>query len=415
MHNPPDGSDARGRGSGAGLDGHVLRELTRRQALHGGLIGIGALSGFQLLAACGGDEPEGQSSGAAATATKPDVTRRYDPDAPAGTPAGLPRVMGFVQPAPDPFWSGITRAFRMGCEDTGLEFKLGTSNGDPARVVDLMNQHLAQGSCGMVVPPYAPPAQKPIVLQGLEKGLMMIAINTAPGTMQVQGNEPELGTQMATTAAEFINEELGGEAQVAYFNQDNVESLRGRSTTFRKVLQEKAPGARIVQDITSTKNNADEGFQFMDATMTKHRDVRVVLGPGLMMMGVLASFEASKKDPTDWFLAGIGGTPQEVEAVRKPSSAFKATFGSPWNQWSYMWARFIGEWNEGKSVPMAMSARTVVLTSLDEKILDDFLVTEEDPRASWESGRSLKDNDLFGNINYDQREQYLTEVWTPPQ
>ena len=164
----------------------------------------------------------------------------------------------------------------------------------------------------------------------------------------------ETGKRLADAAAAYINDKLGGKANVVLLTQDQIEFLAPRFQAFRDVLKA-MPGVTIVADITPEPGQ--QGGRLRDDEHASSRpipDIDVVLGADTVVLGALAALEAAGKARPDQFLGGIDGEPEAVAAIRKPDSPYKASIALSSPVFGYAMGQHAADWLEGKSIPQAM-------------------------------------------------------------
>jgi ABC-type sugar transport system substrate-binding protein len=389
-----------------------MEALTRASFLRRsvvGAVGVTSLSG--LLAACGSDSGSGGSttSGSAAASTlKPDISARFDPSVAAGAkPSGLPGSFNYVAFSTDPFWVDFSKAFKQGSDAVGLEFGDANAQGDVAKYLDLVQQQLTRGTAGTFLSPMDPRAELTLAQQGIDNGVYVVALQLNPGITQITENQGTVGRRIGEEAARYINDQLGGRAEVLLFNEGTaIASIKQRWDGVRAALRANAPGARIVKDLTP-RNTADDGFKQASSAFAANPDIKVVIGPALATLGAFSALESTGKATDDMYIASVGGTTDELKAIRK-GGAYKGSWADPWLLVGYMCALWTRDWLDGKPVPMGVELAPQLLTIDNlQKYADDMA----DPSGVIADGRVDGYVDLWGTINYATRDQYYRDLW----
>jgi ribose transport system substrate-binding protein len=220
-----------------------------------------------------------------------------------------------------------------------------------------------------------------------------------------------VGGALATHAAAYIRDHLGGKANVVILNQDSIEAVKPRFQAMRDAIG-KVPGAKIVADIEPQKTDRDTAFQTMNTILQKNPTIDVVLGADAVSLGALAALEAAGKASPKMYVGGIDGEPEARQRIQKPNSPYKATVAFGTQVFGYGMGYFVGDWLAGKSIPQGIQALGVLLNSAD--VIKQYDTDIGDPTATWKSvDRRARYVKLFGNITYDTRGQYLDYVWKP--
>jgi ribose transport system substrate-binding protein len=143
-----------------------------------------------------------------------------------------------------------------------------------------------------------------------------------PATSLLNAPQYLTGKVLAESAAAYINDKLGGKANVVILSHDSMEFLAPRFAAMRDTFKPMA-GVTIVADISPNPVNKEGGFATMSTILQAHPDVDVVLGADTVVLGAMAALEAAGKARPDQFLGGIDGEPEAVDppaqrAVRRP-------------------------------------------------------------------------------------------------
>ena len=143
-------------------------------------------------------------------------------------------------------------------------------------------------------------------------------------------NAPQYATGKALTdaAVAYINDHLGGKANVVLLTQDQIEFLAPRFAAMRDGLKG-LPGVTIVADITPNPVNKEGGFATMSTILQAHPDIDVVLGADTVVLGALAALQAAGKARPDQFLGGIDGEPEAVAEIKKGGAPTRRASACP--------------------------------------------------------------------------------------
>lgn len=388
--------------------------------------GIGALA-----AACGGGDDSGvggttadasgtapldtgtapqEETTTAASGTEPAPLPPYDPNAPAGSAPDLPRRLAFANQSDAEFFLAFQRGLEAAAADFDLEFVSAISDGDPARNVEQIESFLARGIAALAVAPGDAAAQRDVLTRAIDSGVAVETIISAPSTIQININQFDAGYAQGLLAAEYITRELGGEAEVAYFNLDSAEALQPRHQGVLAALETAGPGVSVVSDIEPDEWTVDSVFDAMSTVLQAHPNVKVVLGSDFAALGALAAFEAAGMVTPETYIVGMDGESGAIAKIEEGDNPFKATLAFPTEVFAYGFGMYAAEWLQGKSIPQAMDTPLFPLT-LD--IISQFRADMADPRGSWESKREQYNITLWGNISYDTKDDYLDYIWIP--
>jgi ribose transport system substrate-binding protein len=342
--------------------------------------------------------------------TTPTVFAPYDATAATCTPPpNLQKVLAFAQDNEREFMQGVDHGLSSAAADRGLEYRRALANNDAAKMVEQVQLLTTSGVGAIVAAPVDPASLSHSLQEQMWAGGYVATIVPPPATELLNAPQYETGKRLADLAAAYINEELGGTANVVLLTQDQIEFLAPRFQAFRDVMAT-IPGVTIVADLTPDPVNKEGGFATMSTILQAHPDIDVVLGADTVVLGALAALEAADKDRPDQFLGGIDGEPEAVAAIQTPDSPYKASVALSSPVFGYALGQHAADWLEGKSIPQAMDILPTVLT---EENLPQYQADLEDPAAVYEDpARRDLYLKMYGNICYDTRDQYVNFPWS---
>lgn len=403
------------------------RYIDRRRFLASGLtLGAGLVVGPGLLAACSTDSSGGGSSNSNSQAASGGASssagastgksarylsdfKAYDPSAPAGSAPKLPKRVIFTVPTINEYYKQISDGIKSSCSARGLEYQIVSSENDPAKNIDQINQALQRGVGGLVIQPDDTKAQAEPIKRALEQGVCVIFFVTAPAIVETAADQFQLGYDQAVKAVEWIKGNLDGKANVVNFTFDHIEALIPRHKGTIAGLKTGGSGIKLVFEQELQDNTADEGFKFASTIAQAHSDVNVWIGPDDPGLGVASFLKSQGKDPAKdkILVTGLNGGVAGKAAVSSGKSFLRQdlAFADPVIAYSY--GEFIADWLEGKSIPQVITVNGNVLTNKAQ--VDAFNKSLADPAETVKKVKTgeSKTVGFLGNINYDQRANYL--------
>ena len=294
--------------------------------------------------------------------TTPTVFAPFDPNAPAcSPPPGLNKVLAFAQDNEREFMQGVDHGLAMAAADRGLEYRRATANNDAAKMVEQVQLFLASKVGAVVAAPVDPASLSHSLQEIMWAGGYVGTIVPPPATSLLNAPQYATGKALTDAAIAYINDQLGGKANVVLLTQDQIEFLAPRFEAMRDGL-EGLPGVTIVSDITPNPVNKEGGFETMSTILQAHPDIDVVLGADTVVLGALAALQAAGKARPDQFLGGIDGEPEAVAEIKKADSPYKASISLSSPVFGYAMGQHAADWLEGKSIPQAMDILPSALT-----------------------------------------------------
>ena len=367
----------------------------------GRVLATAGLLGFAASASLGQEKPQG--------ITVPVVLAPFDPDLPGCTPpADLSPILAFAKDNTREFVLGIERGLSMAAADRGLEFKALLAENDPARMVDQLQALNLEKPAGVVVSPVDPGSLTESLQALIWSGSYVGTVVAPPATSLLNAPQYLTGKELADAAATYIQNELGGEADVVLLTQDSIQFLTPRFAAIRDTFAD-MPGVRIVADISPSPVSKEGGLATMRTILLAHPNVDVVLGADGVVLGALAALRESGKDRPDQFLGGIDGEPEAVAEIRK-GGPYKVSISLNSSVFGYAMGQHATDWLEGKQIPQAID---ILPRALSAANLDAYKADFADPAAVYaDPERRASYLRMYGNVCYETRANYINFPWS---
>ena len=376
--------------------------LSRRDALKLGLTGLTG-----LVAGCGG------SSGGQPSALDPNSLSPFKPGTTEGRRTGLASTVAWASTADSEFFLALGKGMRQAASQRGVDYVTATSGNDPGKHVEQMNAFLERGVGSMAMQPLNPDADSLVLQRAIDKGVCAQGIITAPSTMQVVASQYQIGFDQGKAAADYVKADLGGNAQVLYFNLDTAApQLRVRHRGVLDGLKTGGGGIEVVGDLTVADISTGSGFKTMMSALQTHQDIKVVLGGDTIVVGAYKALKESGKLKDDMFLSGVDGDKEALDLITL-GGAYKLSIAFAWTLMGYGLGQFGADWIAGKEVPRVIVAKGVKLDS--GAAVTRFLGASADPASVFAERRRYEEYlPLYGNVSHATRHTYWTKPVDPP-
>jgi ribose transport system substrate-binding protein len=363
---------------------------------------------LELVGGCGGDSNSGGN-----VALDPDVLEPFEPDGTEGTATGLPARVAWASTADSEFFLALGSGMEQAAAQRGVDYVTATSGNDPGLHVDQMNAFLEQGVGSLAMQPLSPDADSLVLQRAIDQGICTQGIITAPSTLQVVASQYQIGFDQGKAAADYVTAELGGNAQVLYFNLDSASpQLRIRHDGVLDGLATGGGGVEVVGDLTVADISTTSGFNTMMSALQTHGDIKVVLGGDTIVVGAYNALRDSGRLTDDMFLSGVDGDAAALELVRE-GGAFKLSIAFAWTLMGFGLGQFGADWIDGKSVPQLVVAKGVHLDSATA--VDQFRDAGADPASVFADRPQYEAYlPLYGNVSHATRHSYWTSAVDPP-
>jgi ribose transport system substrate-binding protein len=200
---------------------------------------------------------------------------------------------------------------------TNLPLVLVDAQGDSLKQTIDIELFVAQGF-GAVFMFVLPDGMERIVARARAKGVCIFNHGATPITGCTQNivlDHHAAGYQVGSHAAQWINERLGGKADVALLANLTDPQLVVRTQGLKDGLKRNCPDAVVVGEVEA--NTVDAGASAAANLLQAHPSIAVLLAfsddPGVG--AYTASIEAGRRDPTRFFVGSADGTRLGLEKV----------------------------------------------------------------------------------------------------
>lgn len=205
------------------------------------------------------------------------------------------------------FFSSTVEGAQAFCDEHGYELIVVDGANDPSKQVQGLENCVAAGCQGVDFRALDPVSAEDAINEAVGKGIVVSTYPDIPGRSAVLlYDDYQRGVYLATEAAKWIDEKLGGEAEVAFLIEPKNDSAMKRIDAFNDVLTEKCPGAKIVGQAEGF--TSDIAMSSTETLLQAHPDIKVILSSN--DAGGLGAFEAvnsAGKASDDFFIGGIDG------------------------------------------------------------------------------------------------------------
>lgn len=246
-----------------------------------------------------------------------------------------PKVAGVVFQE-DQFMRLLQMGYQDAAEAAGFEFFPGNTNGDAARESELLNTYVTQGYAGVAISPISEDASLRVLTDAADQGLLIGISNHEFNLPFITGaytsDNYNLGSTVGQAAAEYIRENLNGEAKIAILQFKSLlpEQSSARSSGFLDQLAD-LPGVEVV---------TDQDAWLQDRAIAIGGDIITAYGDELDMIfaanegGTIGATMAVKNAGREGQIVvfGFDGSEQIVQLLQDPANILQAAIAQdPYN------------------------------------------------------------------------------------
>lgn len=222
-----------------------------------------------------------------------------------------------VQDLSNPTWAGYCQAIEKEIAAHGGSLSYVSCESNASKQITQIENFVASGVDVLIVHPADPAGVEFALKQARQKGIKVIAWDDNLENADIAWliDNHKLGYLIGEYAAKWINEKLGGTAEVAILNYPQLPILLARGNGIRDAVTELAPDAQIVAE-TSAINPA-EGIAKMETVFQSNPNVKVVcsIGGG-GSVGANEAAKAAGKITDDFGIFAADATQPELTALK---------------------------------------------------------------------------------------------------
>lgn len=248
-------------------------------------MGIAALLAAGLLAGCGsgsapskaGSAPETKASEAVSEELPSEETASAEAGASeAKRPSGL-KIGCAIQTMSNQVWAQHMEAITAAAKADGNEVTVVDCQENANTQISQLENFITSGMDVIIVQPVDPEAIEEVCGQALEAGVEVLCWDEKMTNSSLNWviRNYDLGVEIGTQAADFINEKFGEEGcEVVVLGYPQTPILLERENGILEALKEKAPKAQVVANQPAI--DTTEGLNAMETILQAHPEVKVV-------------------------------------------------------------------------------------------------------------------------------------------
>jgi ABC-type sugar transport system substrate-binding protein len=205
-------------------------------------------------------------------------------------------------------------------EELGMEVQTFDSEIDVEKQISGIENFVSSGAKVIVVCVFDPPSVESALEEAAEAGVYIVQYAgrdaAAFGGVTISIEDEDLGRAAGEYTAELINDEKGGEANVAILDYPDLANVVIRADAIRAAIEELAPSAVIVGNYLG--GTTEFGLASMETALQEHPEIDVIASINdAGAYGGMQAMEAAGKTAEDSFIVGIDAEPQAIELIQE--------------------------------------------------------------------------------------------------
>ncbi len=216
-----------------------------------------------------------------------------------------------ANPAANLTYAGI----KAEAEKLGMDVKIVDSNLDINKQVSDIDQLTTSGVDAIFVHLVGDPnAVRSALERATDAGVLVNGIDALPTLENVAVIADQDSVIMATQAAEWVGEQLGGEGQVACTGSIPIPVLELRVKTCEDTFKKEFPNIIVVPRVDALPDDAGGGRTAGEQLLAKYPDLKAILSvTDIIGAGSAAAVKAANRTV---LTTGLGASPESVNAIK---------------------------------------------------------------------------------------------------
>ncbi len=338
---------------------------------------LALVMGLCIFTACKSDDAPVSEDQAPGTAEGGETAQ--EPEAQDAGDGAKGKIAGVVFQE-DQFMKLMQLGYQDTAEAAGYEFIPGNTNNDQGKEAELINTYCDQKIAGMAISPLSEVASEAGLKQAADAGIVVGLSNTSYDgdfyTGCFSSDNYEVGKSTGLAAKAYIEEQMGGEANVAIVQYKSllVEQSSARSQGFIDQIQD-MPGVKIVDDQDAWLQ--DKAITVVTDMLTAHPEIDLIFAAndGGTIGSVMAVQNSGKAGQVVVF--GTDASEQMVQLLKDQNGILQAVTGQDPYAIGVQTMQSVIDGIEGKDVSSTAGKVTIVpgilLSRDDPDGLDAYL------------------------------------------
>jgi ABC-type sugar transport system substrate-binding protein len=290
---------------------------------------------------------------------------------------GKPLVAGVVFQS-DTFMQTVQAGMEAAAEEEGAELILGNTENDLTKESSMIDDYITRGVDAIVITPISRDGSVAALRKAKEAGITIICFNTCVSdesiadAFLVTRNE-DLGDKTGEAAVEFIQNELGGEANIGILNCDQFEGCPPRKDGFLAQVNELSD-VEVVADQAGWI--ADDAVSVSEAMLQANPDINLLWAAN--EGGTVAHALAVKSSGLsgEVFVFGTDMNNQMAQMLQSDDNILQGVTGQAPYQMGYDALDNTVKVLQGESVEYLQNTPTIFFGRGDDELINRFVETE---------------------------------------
>jgi ribose transport system substrate-binding protein len=258
----------------------------------------------------------------------------------------------------------LGKHMKIGLKEGGIGFLEFNANNNDATYNTQLRTFIQRPVGGVYILDLDWNADKFSAMAALKANICTLCLHQSPGHLVLSEAIFDQGYTSGVAAANFINKQLGGKANIVYMYVIKDKAIAKRKDGALAALKANGGLDKGVLVVDCDAPDAADSNKAMTATLQAHPDVNIVICQNDDIgSGVVSAMQAGgKSDPSKYGVFSVDGNGTALSTIGsgKPS-IWKATAASFLPLFGYAPGLFMAEWMNGRTMPQMMLVKPFLL------------------------------------------------------
>jgi ABC-type sugar transport system substrate-binding protein len=217
------------------------------------------------------------------------------------------------------FWAMIDDGLSKNIPAAGYNIVTTSYDGDSAKLISAIENYTIQ-KVDLIAMCSMDKSADDAVKAAMDKGIKVMAFGNDQTYYDVliQADNKDVGIKIGEMAANYINTQLGGRAQVGVIGSRANINMAIRTQGILDTLKEKAPGAQVVMEANALQDTiVGFGMEFAENLLQKYPNAQVVCSYGdLYAVEVMEGFKTAGKAGVNTGIFSCDATEQALLSIK---------------------------------------------------------------------------------------------------
>lgn len=220
----------------------------------------------------------------------------------------------------------LVTGFEDACEELGVEAVITDSQYTIEKQLNDIENLMNSGVNGIAFCAVDETATHDMVEQAKEQGVVIAstAQTQSNANFMYALNEYDYGYIIGSNAAEWVNEQLGGEGTYVLLSKDNIDTTIARGDGIEDALKEKCPN--LVQVARQAADTAETAYSIVETVLQTNPDINLVVGTeDSCVIGGYRAMQAAGAIGDDRACFSGDATSEILAAMEEEDSIYRGT------------------------------------------------------------------------------------------